>query len=257
MSFYLALPSDSSFRFFPENKTSSYTTKLPKEVAVYEDYEIGLSSIHFPLTYFNVRKDEFKIFKITDGLDPWVVSNFVEIERIPDGRYPPDSMVEEMFKGVDKSFIDVTVSNINRRVTLKIGNDWDIALNLKLLEFLGGEFNPKPVEQTIFEKGKTYVGLNVIQYQRACHNLYIYCDLVEPRPVGDSQVSLLSVVPNPTGGLFGDTVVQRFENIRYFPLGKRRFDRVKIDVVSDIGERIPFEDGKIFIELHLRKVKKR
>ena len=120
MSFYLALPSDSSFRFFPENKTSSYTTKLPKEVAVYEDYEIGLSSIHFPLTYFNVRKDEFKIFKITDGLDPWVVSNFVEIERIPDGRYPPDTMVEEMFKGVDKSFIDVTVSNINRRVTLKI-----------------------------------------------------------------------------------------------------------------------------------------
>ena len=257
MSFYLALPSDSSFRYFPENKTSSYTTKLPKEVVVYDDYEIGLSTIHFPLTYFNVKKDEFKIYKITDGLDPFLEDNYVEIYSIPEGRYPPDTMVEEMFKGIDKSFIDVSVSKINRRVTMKIGNEWDIAITYKLLNFLGGKFRPKPQDRVAFDKGKTYAGLNVIQYQRACHNLYIYCDLVEPRPVGDTQVSLLSVVPNPTGGSFGDTVVQRFENIRYFPLGKRRFDSVKIDVMSDIGERIPFEDGKIFIELHLRKVKKR
>ena len=102
-----------------------------------------------------------------------------------------------------------------------------------------------------------YKSRNAIDYQRVCHNIYVYCDLVEPRTVGDSQVSLLSVIPNPTGGSFGDTVVHRFENIRYFPLGKRRFDTIKIDVLSDYGQKIPFEDGKILIELHLRKVKRR
>ena len=255
MSFYLALPSDSSFNFFPDNKTSSYITKLPKEVEVYEEYEIGLSSIHFPLTFFNVKKDEFRIFKITDGTDHSL--SMQHIHSIPEGRYPPDTMVEDMFKEIPKEIIDVSVSNINRRATVKIGDEWDIALSWELLQFLGGEFNPKVQHLVAFDKATTYTGLNVIQYKRACHNLYIYCDLVQPRPVGDSQVSLLSVVPNPTGGLFGDTVVQRFENIRYFPLAKSRFDTVKIDIMSDIGERIPFEDGKVFIELHLRKVKKR
>ena len=255
MSFFLALPSDSSFSFFPDNKTSSYTTRLSKEFNLYEDYEIGLSSIHFPLTYFNVKKNELKIFKVID--DPSASDNFVEIECIPEGRYPPDTMVQEMFKRIDKSIVDVSVSNINRRVTLKIGDRSDISLNYDLSEFLGGKFTPERTDGIVFEKGKTYFGVNVIQYRRACHNLYIYCDLVEPRPVGDALVSLLSVVPNPTGGSFGDTVVQRFENIRYFPLGKRRFNTVKLDIVSDIGEKIPFEDGKVFIELHIRKVKKR
>ena len=256
MSFYLAMPSDSSLSFFPDNKTSSYTTKLPKEIILYDDYEVGLSTFHFPLTYFNVKKDEFKVFKIIEPANAFVEDSFVEIGRIREGRYPPDSMVEEMFKGVPKSLINASVSNINRRVTLEIG-EHDIALNLNLLEFLGENFTPTPREGYIFEKSTVYHGLNVIHYQRACHNLYIYCDLVEPRTVGDSQVSLLSVVPNPTGGSFGDTVVQRFENMRYFPVGKRRFDTIKIDVVSDYGEKIPFEDGKVFIELHLRKVKRR
>ena len=49
--------------FFPDNKTSSYTTKLPKEIFVYDDYEVGLSSIYFPLTYYNVKRNEFRVFK--------------------------------------------------------------------------------------------------------------------------------------------------------------------------------------------------
>ena len=66
MSFYLAIPSDSSHKFFPHNKTSSYTTKLAREIILHDEYEIGLSSIHFPLTYFNIRKDEFKIYKVVE-----------------------------------------------------------------------------------------------------------------------------------------------------------------------------------------------
>lgn len=242
--------------FFPDNKTSSYTTKLPKEIIVYDDYEVGLSSIYFPLTYYNVKRNEFRVFKNIEDPLPYQDS-IVEIGKIQEGRYPPDSMIQEMFKKIDKSLINITVSDINRRATIEIGDKHDIILNTDLVEFLGGNFEPKPEGRLIFKKSTIYHGLNVIHYQRACHNLYIYCDLVEPRTVGDSQVSLLSVIPNPTGGSFGDTVVHRFENIRYFPLGKRRFDTIKIDVLSDYGQKIPFEDGKILIELHLRKVKRR
>jgi len=249
MSFYLAIPSDSSQKFFPNNKISSYTTKLAKEIILYDEYEIGLSTIHFPLSYFNVKKHEFTIHKIEKSKKSLLLS-------VPEGRYSTDSMVEDIFKRIHRRYLEVRMSNENRRIEIKIGNDFDIALNPSLVEFLGGEFVPKPKDGNIFEKSTTYIGRNAIDYQRVCHNLYVYCDLVEPRTVGDTQVSLLTTLPNPVRGSFGDTIVKTFDSIRYYKLGKNRFDTVKIDIVSDLGNHIPFEAGKVFIELHLRKVKK-
>ena len=264
MSFYLAIPSDSSHKFFPSNKTSSYTTKLAKEIILHDEYEIGLSSIHYPLTYYNVSKNEFKVFKVkevTTFFNDAVVAakkmRKFELDTMPEGRYPPETMVEEMFKRIPKKIIDASVSIYNRRIKLKIGNEYDLAFNPALIEFMGREFDPQPLDGYIFRKNTTYSGMQVIDYQRACHNLYVYCDLVEPRTVGDTQVTLLTTLPNPSGGSFGDTVVKRFDTIRYFKLGKNRFDTVKIDILSDFGKHIPFEDGKVFIELHIRKVKKR
>lgn len=264
MSFYLAIPSDSSHKFFPHNKTSSYTTKLAREIILHDEYEIGLSSIHFPLTYFNIRKDEFKIYKVVEdkssaggSLVSMSRKKMLEIESVPEGRYPPDAMVHEMFKKVSKRYMDVSVSNFNRRIKIKVGKEYNIGFNSAFLEFMGGKFQPSPKDGFIFEKSTVYTGVNVIDYQRACHNLYVYCDLVEPRTVGDTQVSLLTTLANPVGGSFGDTIVKQFDSIRYFKLGKNRFDTVKIDIMSDFGKHIPFEDGKVFIELHLRKVKRR
>ena len=264
MSFYLAIPSDSSHKFFPNNKTSSYTTKLAKEIILHDEYEIGLSSIHFPLTYYNVSKNEFKVFEVrestlfdSDAMVSTTQMKTVEIDSMPEGRYPPETMVEEMFKRISSNVIDASVSTYNRRIKLKIGAKCDLAFNPALIEFMGGSFHPQPLDGYIFLKNTTYSGRRVIDYQRACHNLYVYCDLVEPRTVGDTQVSLLTTLANPSGGSFGDTIVKRFDAIRYFKLGKNRFDTVKIDILSDIGTLIPFEDGKVFIELHLRKVKRR
>ena len=249
MSFYLAIPSDSSQKFFPSNKLCSYTTKLAKEIILYDDYEIGLSCIHYPLTYFNVTKHEFTVHKVEKDKKNLILS-------VPEGRYPTDTMVEDIFKRIHRRYLEVQMSNVNRRIQIKIGKDFGITLIPALVEILGREFVSEP-KGNIFEKSTTYIGRNAIDYQRVCHNLYVYCDLVEPRTVGDTQVSLLTTLASPIRGSFGDTIVKTFDTIRYYKLGKNRFDTVKIDIVSDFGKHIPFEDGKVFIELHLRKVKKR
>ena len=256
MSFYLAIPSDSSHRFFPSNKISSYTTKLAKEIILYDDYEVGLSAIHIPLTFFNVKKDEFTIHKVIQESPNNPKKGPVLLESVPEGRYPTESMVDEIFKRVPRRFLEVRMSNVNRRTLFKIGKDYDLAFSKPLLEFLGGKFSPLPLKGNIFKKGSMYKSRNAIDYQRVCHNIYVYCDLVEPRTVGDTQVSLLTTLANPSGGSFGDTVVKTFDFIRYYKLGKSRFDTVKIDIVSDFGEHIPFESGRVFIELHFRKVKR-
>ena len=156
MSFYLAVPSDSSHKFFPNNKISSYNTKLAKEIILYDDYEIGLSSIHFPLTYYNVKKGEFKVFKIIEkeNNSSNIIERktlFSEIESVPEGRYPTETMVEDIFKRIPSSILDVQVSNVNRRTHIKVGKDHDLSFTMPLLDFLGRKFTPLPLKGNIFE----------------------------------------------------------------------------------------------------------
>ena len=57
MNFYIALPSDSSVLYFPENKISGFTTKLPREIVLDGSWECGATEVRYPLTFFNVVDD--------------------------------------------------------------------------------------------------------------------------------------------------------------------------------------------------------
>ena len=51
MGFYFVPLSDSSAMYFPENKISEYTTKLPCEIVLDGEWECGLAEVHYPLTF--------------------------------------------------------------------------------------------------------------------------------------------------------------------------------------------------------------
>ena len=109
MSFHLTLPSGSSQRFFPNNTISSYTTKLAKSINLEGDYEVGISSIHFPLTYYNVQKDEFKIYfvkeeDIRDGETFHDEDKKTKVYSIPEGRHPHR---EWLMKCSDEFHLDI------------------------------------------------------------------------------------------------------------------------------------------------------
>ena len=65
MSFYIALPSDSSMQYFPENKISGFTTKLPREIVLPGEWECGVTEVRYPLTFFNVA-ETMSVTKIYD-----------------------------------------------------------------------------------------------------------------------------------------------------------------------------------------------
>ena len=56
-SFYIALPSDSSIQYFPENMLLKFTTKIPHEIVLDGSWECGASEVRYPLTFFNVLDD--------------------------------------------------------------------------------------------------------------------------------------------------------------------------------------------------------
>ena len=56
-SFYLYLPSNASMRsYFPDNTVASYTVKLPRYLEFSDQWEVGLSEFHFPLTFGTVKR---------------------------------------------------------------------------------------------------------------------------------------------------------------------------------------------------------
>lgn len=53
--FYVTLPSNSSMDYFPENTQSSYRTKLFSPIAISGEWEVALSEVFMPRSWFNVN----------------------------------------------------------------------------------------------------------------------------------------------------------------------------------------------------------
>jgi hypothetical protein len=71
MSFYVTLPSNSSFEYFPENTLNNYTTKL-HTLRLEGNYEVGLVEISYPQNWI-YNKDGFITFKIDKKIDTFKV----------------------------------------------------------------------------------------------------------------------------------------------------------------------------------------
>jgi hypothetical protein len=82
--------------------------------------------------------------------------------------------------------------------------------------------------------------------------LYVYCDIVKSSVVGDTYSKLLRVVNIPRSD-FGDNLQRIYEQPLYFPLEKREFESIEIDVKDDAGETLKFDGGRITSILHFRK----
>ena len=53
--FYLALPSNASAHIYRNNQSSDYTTNFPKPIELSEAWEVGLSEITYPHSWYNIK----------------------------------------------------------------------------------------------------------------------------------------------------------------------------------------------------------
>ena len=53
--FYLVLPSNASMTTHPNNTLAQYITNLPRRIRISGDWECGLTEIHYPHDWYNVR----------------------------------------------------------------------------------------------------------------------------------------------------------------------------------------------------------
>ena len=56
--------------------------------------------------------------------------------------------------------------------------------------------------------------------------IYIYCNIVQPQIVGDTNAQLLKSIP--VEETFGHIITKTFKNIQYVPIQRRSFEDVDV-----------------------------
>ena len=243
--FYLTLPSNSSFDRYPNNTLSDYTAKLPQEINLQGSWKVGIAEISYPHAWYNVSEEgeywiqyEYKHRVVRVTLEP--------------GYYEfPNSIVNALMEEFKKRF-----GKENLRVRflyMEFANKFKVQLAGVKVTFGKDLMKLLGVILSEYTSRGTWVTSREIDIYQRTNSIFVYCDVVEPRIVGDIMTPLLATVP--IEGSHGDYIHKRFEKIHYHPLICKNFSDVQISLRNDQGETIKFKIGKVVVTLHFRRKK--
>ena len=251
--FYLTLPSNSSMDYYKGNSLANFTTRLPNAINLTGDWEVGLVEIQYPHNWYNVPEEEScrtcrvrcRSGNSEDG--PTAGYDFL----VPSGYYHRVqtllNQIEEKANHVLKSTnntINLNYDKISRKVSMEI-SPCRLTLPPHLRKMLGMTMFSSFANNQI--KADSVVDMDPVD------SLYVYCDVVEPRVVGDSQVPLLRIVP--AEGDHGQLVTRIYENVHYVRLQRKSFQTIEINIRDRTGNIVPFEQGTLNVTLHFRQRK--
>lgn len=250
--FYLVLPSNSSFAYYPENTVAHYVTRLPQDISISGEWEVGLEEIQYTHNWSSFKEDEAWMAYSEDGGGA-ILTAIGSRKSLPSGYYAHKG---DILEGILDTLAEV--KNLRRKLKMT----WDPKTNVIFMKVADGfTFTPNAYlrrilgfpettgnetfgEGTYYSSGKDYLNQSLTA-------LYVYCDIVQPRVVGDSMVSLLRTVP--VSGEHGRVVYQSFHNVQYIPLDRYHFHDIEIDIRDDTGQRVPFDGGRVVVTLRFRR----
>ena len=230
--FYPILPSNASLSTFANNTTTNYWMKLP--------WEVGLYSITYPHTWYNLQDQDSHIYYSDEGyLFLTLIVNY--------GYY---EMINDLIKSMNKAFAKDTNGNITltfnsrtEKVTVHLKNGYELAIAGKMSITLG--FAGKEIKIV-----KTTVSPHVADFHGSM-TIYVYCDIVQPQVIGDTNNKLLRSIP--VEGKMSKVVTRTFTNIQYVPIQTTSFEDIEILLRDGTGNPMPFEHGKVLATLHFRR----
>ena len=239
--------------FFPENRTTCFTTHLSREIRLRGEWSVALAEIHIPCTMVHVRTSEaFHIFKF--------IGDKVEIAEFAPGVYESVAQLAEAINEAGES------KNHHKLVPCPNRKGWWMIKRVceceeshlsdysaKLRKIFG--FEGVPLFTTDTEK--EVEGARPASLARAIPDqLFVYTDICEVYNVGDTQAALLRICNLQMSKYkFGTNVVKQFAPLHYIPLIATTFSQVTLDIRCDQGKAIPFEYGTLTATLHFKRVR--
>lgn len=284
-SFYLTLPSDSSLKENPDNKTSSFTVSLPKSIQLHGSWEMALVEFQYPHTIQNVTKNNNKLvyqFKKKFGHEDFKMYTF-SIE-VPIGHYANindllvilNHKIESCadVKGISKKMFEL--NTITGRVECNASQRNDLITQIDILNYYRHqEKGPKAeiISHRLYLEGTLAIMLGFDPFE---HNLLLnttgenlpntklgisskmilYCDIIEPQFIGHKQAQVLKTMASLEPRVkYGDVCERNFPILQYVEVMKTCFDKIHLDIRTSDGRLMPFAFGSSCALVHLRPKK--
>ncbi len=258
---------------------TQFTTRLHKSFDLTGEWEVGMSEILFPHSWYNVTRNNcyFSMHCMgglkTDNNSLEAKDYYLRIE-IRSGYYESmeaivntlNNAIEKTFKNPIEAVLDPSLRvMVNRSEwpkfsynssSMKIFTTLPAMTHMifggKLADILGLGVSQNPMHNHNSE-ALTITSTRVCDLEGGLHAVYVYCDLPESVPVGDTLAPLMGIVASE--GRIGKTIKTSFYKPRYIPLQKKSFDSVEIFIRDAYGIPIAFENGRSTVTLHFRRVK--
>ena len=246
--FYITLPSNSSMSFYPDNKTGNYTTKLPRTIELSGEWEVGMSDIKYPHTWYNVREGKNTI-EVFHG--PLQLRKEITIRP---GYYDTvGKLLKRLWDGgADgglKDWKDITLKHdkVSKRVEAQCKNRNETLVLRDDIARICGFKSPTTIMSHLTASYTLALPDTGNQY------FYVYTDIIEGQYYGDVVAKILQTVT--VKGEHGSYVNKHYERPNYLPLSLNNFDTISINIRDEAGDLVAFEYGKVNITLHFRRRK--
>lgn len=252
---------------YRNNTAAKFTTILPSRIDLDGDWEVALYEIALPARFENVAEDAF-----------WMTMNETRV-ALPAGRY--EHVVDVLSALAKLMHDDPRLPNVNLYV---VSHDRPSDMSERIVNVVYEEdrqkvslLAPRGTRLNLSEGLADALGFGArnfiltsllradrparIRRTRAHPTAYVYTDVVRAVVVGDTQVRLLRTVnmdvDDRRGGGDGADDVRTIHHVYasplYVPLGKKHFESIEIDIMTDTGETMPFVEGKSVVVLHFRR----
>lgn len=254
--FSIVLPSNSSMKYFPDNTTTSFSTRLPKELELTGKWMVGISEIHVPCTILHVRR---KDAKIADDPETYFAHGTYESVQILIRAINEALAVYHKSNQEEMLYFDEKGGYVSfRKFPLK-GKPRTFLSNI-VKRIIGFEGGTVVTNIPVREGSSALSDLMILGKHPAClaralpDQLFVYSNICEPSIVGDTHATLLRIVNlEARKANFGTTIVKRYSPITYVPVLSNRFQIVDIDIRDQFGNNIPFEFGTLTVTLHFKR----
>lgn len=279
--FYVTLPSNVK----NGGTMSNYTTVLPYHLDLAGKWEVALTEMYMPHSWFNIddRNNTIEYYEghREEGMPPttpaamnvetnnsWNYNKSAEADDVSGG----DRVFTHVNLSLNRGFISQTVlpngyyntitdiidaihqslsplaqknirisKNFDGTLTVRTENDAYLWLNENLTQMLG--FEESYLKDTV-------KGAYVADIKNGLYSAIVYTDIILPQIIGDSQASVLRVVP--LDGKAGKLLVYRFPTPDYIPVVRSSVSSIAINIRDDHGDPIVFQSGKVLCKLHFR-----
>lgn len=263
--FYIVLPSNSSMKYYPDNTTTRYTTRLPQCMSLNGQWLVSLAEIHIPMTILHVPLEGDKNFIniVTNVVNP-------STKAVVDFREDRVCVPPGVYRDIDSLLVSINeIPCLAGHLKFHHGRNGYVTASriCTACENIEHSFYLSSVINKVL--GFTHSSGIVVKEDVECigqrpanltngipNMLFVYTDICEPYITGDVQTPLLRVVPCNIADnySYGSVKIRSFSPPRYVPLLRSSFQTIDIDIRDEFGEPIPFDHGTLTVTLQFKRI---